>query len=198
MMRQWTFILTGTAFLSAAMFGGPVQANTILIDTCVPPSTCLPTDAKLESSLGGDVFYGFTNDAGGTSFTNALLFVTGNSGDQSEIDKLNDLANTTFTTLIKDTSPENPFEVAAGDYFLIKIGSPSNGPDTAFFQNVSSETLSLTYTDLISGGGGGLSHVSFFNVATVPGPIVGAGLPGLIMACGGLLALSRRRRQKIA
>jgi hypothetical protein len=35
-------------------------------------------------------------------------------------------------------------------------------------------------------------------IAPVPGPTVGAGLPGLIAACGGLLALARRRRRLMA
>jgi hypothetical protein len=34
--------------------------------------------------------------------------------------------------------------------------------------------------------------------AAVPGPIAGAGLPGLVAACSGLLVLARRRRQRIA
>jgi hypothetical protein len=37
-----------------------------------------------------------------------------------------------------------------------------------------------------------------FQPAHAPGPIVGAGLPGLVMACGGLLALARRRRRLVA
>ena len=44
----------------------------------------------------------------------------------------------------------------------------------------------------------GISTVSALtNAFSVPGPIVGAGLPGLMAACGGLLALARRRRKLV-
>ena len=41
-------------------------------------------------------------------------------------------------------------------------------------------------------------NVLLASISAVPGPIVGAGLPGLIAACGGLIALARRRRRRTA
>ena len=37
-----------------------------------------------------------------------------------------------------------------------------------------------------------------FFIVAVPGPLAGAGLPGLVAACCGLIAFARRRRQKFA
>jgi hypothetical protein len=48
--------------------------------------------------------------------------------------------------------------------------------------------------------GGSITDFEHFRIdvapqVAVPGPIAGAGLPGLVAACGGLFALSRRRRR---
>jgi hypothetical protein len=43
-----------------------------------------------------------------------------------------------------------------------------------------------------------LGCIAVFSPAAVPGPIAGAGLPGLIFAAGGLVALARRRRRRTA
>jgi hypothetical protein len=44
----------------------------------------------------------------------------------------------------------------------------------------------------------GAPIVTFSATVAVPGPIAGAGLPGLLAACGGLVAFARRRRQQLA
>jgi hypothetical protein len=51
---------------------------------------------------------------------------------------------------------------------------------------------------VFSGGTAGDSANVNITLRAVPGPVVGAGLPGLLAACGGLLGLARRRRRKAA
>jgi hypothetical protein len=54
----------------------------------------------------------------------------------------------------------------------------------------------LTLDQLVAGSLSRTVGVSSGEI--VPGPIVGAGLPGLVAACGGLIAFARRRRRRAA
>src|SRR4051794_2635903 len=81
-------------------------------------------------------------------------------------------------------------------------GHGSPGPLEFVVFNASGITISDFVTNSggyyfaadLYGTGGNAGSVAATSTVAVPAPVVGAGLPGLIAACGGLLALARRRR----
>jgi hypothetical protein len=65
-----------------------------------------------------------------------------------------------------------------------------NDTDSTFAIPDGSFSITAVYHIEAAAGQGVIAQVS-----VVPGPIVGAGIPGLILACGGLLSWMRRRKQ---
>jgi hypothetical protein len=110
-----------------------------------------------------------------------------------------------------------PFDLKAGQYFFVPQVELSNGdffwlsapkpivpPGTSFAADLQSWTRDDSNggiapdwlrigTDITKQGPFNAAFV--LNGVAVPGPIVGAGLPGLITALGSLLVLARRRRR---
>jgi hypothetical protein len=85
----------------------------------------------------------------------------------------------------------------AGPGGFVQLGSNLN-----FGRDFSTLTLPA-FTDIgtsdllriVNGGSGNTAgQITGLSIVAVPAPVIGAGLPGLLMACCGLIMLARRRR----
>jgi hypothetical protein len=147
----------------------------------VPP-TSVGVGPAFTTAGPGVGFNAFWNNAGTTS-ADALL---------------------TFTVTAPATTPIVDFHLLLDGVVgsVLDVASLSNGVTLSSSDNLEHAvsfgpaTSLLVIDDIGVNPGGTISSVEK-QFSQVPAPIVGAGLPGLIAACGGLLALARRRRRSL-
>jgi hypothetical protein len=109
--------------------------------------------------------------------------------------------NDAFLALAGNTTGSGQAQVSEplSNGIVLSLNAP--GSTTATFAPTSSLFVMNDQIDFV-GAAGGTSTTSAltnaFSLVPVPAPIAGAGLPGLVVACGGLAALARRRRRRVA
>ena len=147
----------------------------------------------------------FSNDVGGGAFTDQITFqLVGGPLFLSFASATNDfLTSADFITNF------------AAQLFL-QVGAIGGGDDTPVSGLVNAVACPTSpagcqilagsailnpgnyYLNITGIGGGTAGYGGNLTTFAVPGPMVGAGIPGLIVMCAGLVALARRRRQQAA
>jgi hypothetical protein len=170
---EFNFIVTGTL---TADTGNVATANTITLTGTADLVSTIITDNT------GLVGFGTTID-----LTNPTPVTLGSIFTKSFTTSLGDFLETLTVTSV--TPGAGSLGIKASGTIVemtVKSGAPLDSAPVFY-------SAAYTQNDL------GQINASFNDgTVAVPGPVVGAGLPGLIAACSGLIALARRRRRQAA
>ena len=168
----------GSFLVSASGTGNPPLTGNDLFDS---------NTISVASAGSADVLHVFVSESGQTtpsgivnlesSFTQNLLTAGWTVLSQTFADNTN--------TIYGMQQTMSSFTSTTSDVTSDQISSPNLGAGPYSF------TAEFTITAPTAGQTNNTTDI-------VPGPIVGAGLPGLIAGCGFLIALARRRRSKAA
>jgi|KBSSwiStaDraftv2_1062776.scaffolds.fasta_scaffold63593_3 hypothetical protein len=179
-----------TETASVAPVDGSPACSGNLSGACASPHYSVPTLASLGWNSASDVRLTFNASEPGSDSINipaGSLTLTFYSGNTSVFSITN--ANDLFFATTNPGTGNIGFSIGVSPDELTDVNS-------AVFSLSNYQDLRIGLSAGLTMAGGGQEDFSALLAAPVPGPIVGSGLPALILACGGLFALARRRRQR--
>ena len=212
-------LLVTTALIGAAIFAPvPAHAVSVLWSFTSPPGNVGSTTHDYSSSPLGQVLTATAFGTGGNLFgktgggdedglglaNGPDQEISGTNFIQLDVTKVNFIPNTLVSFQAGSTTDGEGWQIIGTNTpgintgtILLSCTSPASGAgtceDTKFF-----DRMGFNFLDVSAIGPAGSNIlIAHLDAQAVPGPIVGAGLPGLILASGGLLALARRRRKLV-
>jgi hypothetical protein len=188
LITGWTVVQGNVDLTTTANYGpGPNTLN---------PSSVQDVDLIGDNRGSGGVFGGLSQSF--ATILGQLYRLTFDYSHNNGVESPND--NYAAQVTVADAhAPVNTVLSAVVSQAFIPGGVFPTGGWQTFSQNftANSDLTLLTFIDTQGAFDAGiyLDDVSVQALSAVPGPIAGAGLPGLIAACGGLLSWWRRRRK---
>ena len=203
--------LTGPASAVSLTLTGPIQGNTLGPQSASNPCIIAATQCQQPAGFG---FNNFTSAGNISSFnmfstTPTATVADGVQGTPYTGAQLNAVAPQGFDVAIDVNTAQwgetlLSFQVIVNgvvrDFFTGPAAIPPGNNGNGFGDYALATVAPFLATDQVlfhAVWNGASDGAESFFIVPVPGPLAGAGLPGLIAACGGLFVLARRRRRQL-